>query len=387
MVKNELLKMKKVKKEKSKKILTEITEPSNETVQPLKTEEALTKTPNKEKKKKKRKSEDDPTAEVTTSPAKKAKEVTKEPATDITEAKKAKDVTKEPAGKQSNIRTVKKRLESDCDYIVGLMASFHIPPQLREGDEDSEDDEMYVKEGDRKKMKKEQAENRAANQEELQERLKAKLDELKGKKVVGSEANQKKKMKKQLAMIEKKKALKDENKLKQKLMKIGGQNAGGGGNKVKMEALDAAGGKAVKPVKTSSGKVVFSKFDFTEEAAVAEKKHDIDPKAALKQIEKKKEKIKVLEDRGKTEKIKVLEDKAAWATAMDRAEGTIIKDDVTLLKKSIKKMDQRKKSSKNKWEDRKDQTEKRIEGKQSKRTDNLQKRKKEKKEKKMGKRG
>merc|ERR1739840_41869 len=134
-------------------------------------------------------------------------------------------------------------------------------------------------------------------------------------------------------MIEKKKALKEEAKMKQKLMKIG-QNAGAGGNKVKMEALEAMGGKAAKPtVKTSSGKVVFSKFDFKEDAGVAEKKQDIDPKAALKQIEKKKEKIKVLEDRGKTEKIKVLEDRAAWQTAMDRAEGTVIKDDVTLLKK------------------------------------------------------
>merc|ERR1711890_150443 len=98
----------------------------------------------------------------------------------------------------------------------------------------------------------------------------AKLDELRGKNVVGNEAKKKKKM-----------------------MKIG-QNAGGGsGNKVKMEALEAIGGKAAKPaVKTSTGKVVFSKFDFTEEAGLAEKKQDIDPKAALKQIEKKKEKIR-----------------------------------------------------------------------------------------------
>merc|ERR550519_2594440 len=178
-------------------------------------------------------------------------------------------------------------------------------------------------------------------------------------------------------MIEKKKALKEEAKMKQKLMKIG-QNAGGGGNKVKMEALEAIGGKAAKPaVKTSSGKVVFSKFDFTEEAGLAEKKQDIDPKAALKQIEKKKEKIKVLEERGKTEKIKVLEDRAAWQTAMDRAEGAVIKDDVSLLKKS----------SKNKWENRVENVEKRKEGKQSKRTENIQKRKKDKKEKKMGKRG
>merc|ERR1711874_926697 len=148
-----------------------------------------------------------------------------------------------------------------------------------------------------------------------------------------------------------KKALKEEAKMKQKLMKIGQNAGGGGGNKVKMEALEAIGGKAAKPaVKTSSGKVVFSKFDFTEEAGLAEKKQDIDPKAALKQIEKKKEKIKVLEERGKTEKIKVLEDRAAWQTAMDRAEGTVIKDDVTLLKKIHQKERTEKKSSKNKWE-------------------------------------
>merc|ERR1711971_244515 len=328
----------------------------------------------KEKKKKKRKSEDEPT-EITE--AKKAKEVTEEASKDTTKAAPVKEVAKEPAGKQSNIRTVKKRLEADCDYIAGLMASLHMPQHLRDDEEGDEDDEVYVKDGDKEKMKKEAGENRAANQEELQERLKAKLDELRGKNVVGNEARKKKKMKKQLAMIEKKKALKEEAKMKQKLMKIG-QNAGAGGNKVKMEALEAMGGKAAKPtVKTSSGKVVFSKFDFKEDAGVAEKKQDIDPKAALKQIEKKKEKIKVLEDRGKTEKIKVLEDRAAWQTAMDRAEGTVIKDDVSLLKKSIK----------NKWENRVEQTDKRKEGKQSKRSENIQKRKKEKKEKKMGKRG
>merc|ERR1711890_65849 len=112
--------------------------------------------------------------------------------------------------------------EADCDYIAGLMASLHMPQHLRD-EEDSEDDEVYVKDDDKEKMRKvlEVAENRAANQEELQERLKAKLDELRGKNVVGNEAKKKKKMKKQLAMIEKKKALKEEAKMKQKLMKIG----------------------------------------------------------------------------------------------------------------------------------------------------------------------
>ena len=42
--------------------------------------------------------------------------------------------------------------------------------------------------------------------------------------------------------------------------------------------------------------------------------------------------------------MKTIEEKTAWSTAMAKAEGVKVKDDVDLLKKSIKKIDQRKRS-------------------------------------------
>ena len=77
--------------------------------------------------------------------------------------------------------------------------------------------------------------------------------------------------------------------------------------------------------------------------------------------------------------MKTIEEKTAWSTAMAKAEGVKVKDDVDLLKKSIKKIDQRKKKSKQKWEDRKESVEKRKDFKQKKRSENISKRKQDKK--------
>lgn len=371
-----MVEMKKVKKQKI--IVPEIANSSTEnelTVKTLKTENESSedKTTRKDKKKKKKKvvnGTDEPPSDLPETKMKEEEEI----------SQNTPNHDKSPnVGKQSNMRAVKKRLEVDYNYITDLMSCIHIPNHKREADED--EDVNDVPDHIKKKMKKTQDANRAANSEELRERLHKKLEELKGKKMVGDEAKKQKKIKKQLAKIEKKKALQEEVKMKQKLMKLG--NKAGKGNKVKMEAIETAGAKLVKPVKTNSGKVVFSKFDFTEESGVGEKKKkETDPKAALKQIEKKKEKLRHFEEIGKNEKVKMLEDKAAWKTAMERAEGVVVKDDVLLLKKSIKKIEQQKKSGKKKWENRVEQTEKRMEGKQQKRTDNIQKRKKEKKQKK-----
>ena len=49
---------------------------------------------------------------------------------------------------------------------------------------------------------------------------------------------------------------------------------------------------------------------------------------------------------GKTERAKNIEEKATWKSVMERTEGVKVKDDEGLLKKTIKRMDQKKKSSK-----------------------------------------
>ena len=55
---------------------------------------------------------------------------------------------------------------------------------------------------------------------------------------------------------------------------------------------------------------------------------------------------------GKSEKAQAIEESTAWKTALDRSTGVKVKDDPSLLKRSIKKMEQKKKLSKKKWEDR-----------------------------------
>jgi len=55
---------------------------------------------------------------------------------------------------------------------------------------------------------------------------------------------------------------------------------------------------------------------------------------------------------GKSEKAQAIEESTAWKTALDRSTGVKVKDDPSLLKRSIKKMERKKKLSKKKWEDR-----------------------------------
>jgi len=71
--------------------------------------------------------------------------------------------------------------------------------------------------------------------------------------------------------------------------------------------------------------------------------------------------------------------KKHWQTALAKAKGEKIRDNVQLLRKSIKKQEKRREKSSKKWEQTKSQTEKRIKEKQQKRKENIQKRKDAKK--------
>merc|ERR1712141_477668 len=132
---------------------------------------------------------------------------------------------------------------------------------------------------------------------------------------------------------------------------------------------------------------VFSKFDFTsangQTGAENNKKIKLDPKAALQSIQKQKDKMKRLEAKGDGEAVKSIEESSTWTKALDKAEGVKVKDDVGLLKKSIKKQEQRKKSNVKKWDARKETEQKRMETQQQKRQDNIKKRKQDKKSHKM----
>jgi len=275
--------------------------------------------------------------------------------------------------KVSRANKAKNRLKEDLAYISSFMSLLHIPSHGGPGEEEEEG--VVPEEARARLMLGRGAEGRAASREELQERLKAKMEQLRG----GFGPNDKKKAKKlkrRMAAMEKEKEGKE---LKQKLMQIG-INAGRKGKEALKEA-EGMGAKVAKPgVKTDQG-VVFSKFDFQE--MEKEKKKNLDPESALRKIQKNKSKVKVWEEKGKQEKASKMEASMAWENAQAKAMGEKVKDDETLLKKAIKKKKQIKGSKAKKWEARVEAVESRKAGKQSKRDENIAKRKKEKKEGKM----
>jgi len=282
---------------------------------------------------------------------------------------------------KSHKRVIRQRLEADHDYIVSFFEAMHIPKHKKDGEEDEweeEDDGIETKEEKEKRIKP-GGTKRAASSQELRERLQAKLEQLRGKKLGVFESKRQKKLKQKIASIEKKKLADQE--MKQKLMSIG-KNAGNL-NKVINKEVESMGAKVMKPgVKTEKG-VVFSKFDFKDDMIPNEAKKSLDPQAALNKLKKNKEKIKLWEEKGKHDKAKAIENNIAWENAIGKAQGEKVKDDEFLLKKSIQKQKQIKKSSKKKWEARAEGVKAKGNAAADKRDGNISKRKKEKHAKKM----
>ena len=198
---------------------------------------------------------------------------------------------------------------------------------------------------------------------ELRARLKAKLEELQSGKGPGKAKNK-------VSKEEQKAKKKEELRLKAKLAKINANKS----------AATVNGHPKAKPVNNANGQMVFSKFDFINDK---KDKKKMDPKAALTNINKQKQKIKKVEEKGDSEAVKEIQETSAWSKAMEKTEGAKVKDDVELLKKSIKKQEQRKKSAAKKWDARNADVNKRKDAKIQKRNDNIAKRKKDKKDNKM----
>ena len=104
--------------------------------------------------------------------------------------------------------------------------------------------------------------------------------------------------------------------------------------------------------------------------------------ALIEKVEKQKEKLNKLEKSDAAAAIE-LKEKIKWQTALAKAEGLKVKDDVDLLKKSLAKKNHKKERSKSGWEEREKKLKKRLDDQQKKRKENIQKRQREKKEKKM----
>jgi len=281
---------------------------------------------------------------------KKLKKVHLETEKEIVEAQPVEEKVNKPNfGKE-----LKQSLIRENSYISEVLGIVNFPKR-----DDSDDEDVTGKQG--KLSLKKGAQSTA----ELRARLKAKLDELQAGKGPGK-ANKSNKV----SAEEKKAKKKEELRLKAKLAKI---NAN--------KSATVNGLPKAKPVYNNEGQMVYSKFDFTNDKKANKKK--IDPKAALTNIQKQKQKIKKIEAKGDTETVKEMQETSTWSKALEKTEGAKVKDDVELLKKSIKKQEQRKKSSAKKWTAKNADVNKRKEAKIQKREDNLKKRKKDVKDNKM----
>jgi hypothetical protein len=112
-------------------------------------------------------------------------------------------------------------------------------------------------------------------------------------------------------------------------------------------------------------------------------KGSIDPKSALAKAEAHAARLASLDDATRAD----IESKELWQRARQRVSGEKVKDDVSLLKKTLKRKEKAKLKSETAWNERKDNVAKGQEIRQKKREGNLQQRKDEKGGKKLKKKG
>ena len=135
-------------------------------------------------------------------------------------------------------------------------------------------------------------------------------------------------------------------------------------------------------VTTREGKVVFSKFDFSQMIGKVSKKsttkHNLPTgknyELLLLKASKEKERLEKLREKN-PEKAKELIQRKSWAKAIAKAEGEKIKDDPQLLKKSLRRKLAKKKKSAQEWKARNEKVQENMQKRQEKRRANIQKRK------------
>ncbi|KAJ3416531.1 hypothetical protein HDV05_001268 [Chytridiales sp. JEL 0842] len=119
--------------------------------------------------------------------------------------------------------------------------------------------------------------------------------------------------------------------------------------------------------------ISFGKIDFASADDPDNPKKRKGPTDALGQLRKIEARTSKLEELKATnpEKAASIEEKAKWNKMLKMAEGEVVKDDVKLLKKTVKKKEKMKAASGKEWMDRKMAVRKSMLDKQKKRSDNL----------------
>lgn len=251
-------------------------------------------------------------------------------------------------------------------------------------EEDDSDSDVPVGEDEETAWSVEKLEpQQSASLQELHKKFQAKLDAIKAQRV-----GKKRSPEEQLEVQKRRKAERARYKEKKK-RKLNP-------NYVKKEkkapiASDGKKSDESKPAassKQNGEKMVFSKFEFTTNGSgggsaggitdsPATRRRDSRKRKTeqlLRIAEKKKAKMAELKesDPGKHEKVAEQED---WKKAMIKATGVKVKDDVKLLKKTIKRRENQKKQSRDKWAERGKKVEERQKAKQDRRQRNIQKKK------------
>ncbi|KAL3277721.1 hypothetical protein HHI36_013064 [Cryptolaemus montrouzieri] len=260
--------------------------------------------------------------------------------------------------KNLNLFKIEELIVRENSFITNLFSAMCLPTRT-----ETENVETRTKIID-KHIPKLNNKSRAKSLTELQQRLEA----MKGRNKLSYKD---KMLKKGIKNKLKKKSKIDERKTQKVLVNVGRVKT----EEVKQEVNE----KPVKPLFNSDAKMVFSKFDFSDIGKKDHKKHITDPKKLLENLKKQNERIINLKESGEIDKAVKMKEKTAWKNALAKVSGEKVKDDVTLLKKSIKKKDQKHKSSKKKWQARENAVMKSKEEKQQKRQENIDKRKKTKK--------
>lgn len=128
----------------------------------------------------------------------------------------------------------------------------------------------------------------------------------------------------------------------------------------------------------SFGRVAFSDgqtlaADLSTLRAAPKRKGPQDPATALQASEKKRLRLASLDESKRAD----IEEKDLWLSAKKRAHGEKVRDDTSLLKKTLKRKEKAKKKSEKEWAERKEGIAKSQAARQKKREENLRKRKEE----------
>ncbi|KAF9570446.1 surfeit locus protein [Mortierella alpina] len=172
------------------------------------------------------------------------------------------------------------------------------------------------------------------------------------------------------AILEARLKRKKDKKASQKLAKEKRASGGSEGLVVKENegSSSGAGGRPSASSINDKGEVRFSKFEF--DGLQKKRRGPTDAQGQLKMVEAHNEKLAALQV-ADPEKANALKEKDTWKKALQLAQGEKVKDDVKLLKKTIKREETFKKKSSKEWGERKSTVSKQKDHKQKRREENL----------------